>query len=190
MASHINSQIAVARRLAAMIADTETSAASALRVMRERGWKSLGRGAFSVAFAHDLYPGTVIKVSAQPTERSTRIMRDGFPEYVNAILRDWIRSSFAPRVYFTSELKHCDRVTVTVMERCYPCKNKEFIEKAARTATNLNSSRACYEAAMPRSPARRFLETLRQYGELDIHGRNIMTRRDGSLVFTDPLVIY
>lgn len=190
MPTHVNTQIAAARHLARHATKTVTSKAGAIRLMKERGWRQIGKGAFSVAFAHDEHPSVVIKVSANPTENSRRIMADGFPEYANAILRDWIRSSLAPRIYFSERVDRCDRVTITAMERCYRCTNKDFVSRAERTATNLNNPRGrIYSHYCLGGHARRLLECLKQYGDLDIHSGNIMQRLNGSLVLTDPLII-
>lgn len=188
---HVNAQITAAKRAAKDIILTAKSKAGAIREFQALGWKKIGSGAFSVALTHDLYPQTVIKVSADPTERSFRCIKDAFPEYARAILRDWVRSTLAPKIYLSEPVRHNERLTVTVMERCYRIKNREYVHKAERSAANLNSrsGRPIYEDYRLSGHAQRFLENIKQFGDLDIHAGNIMQRRNGSRVFTDPLVI-
>ncbi|MBX4911477.1 hypothetical protein HJA82_29625 [Rhizobium bangladeshense] len=188
MSLHINSQIAGAIRIATSAIGLFRSKRACVAFFKERGWTRIGSGAFGVVFTHSLHPRVVVKVSARLTERTTRPVDDGFQEYANAIIRGWIRSSFAPRVYFTERLRGNDRVTVTVMERCLPCRNEEFVHRAERTAMNLEAWRI-YDGYELGGHARRFLEILRQYGKLDIHKGNVMQRANGSMVFTDPLVL-
>lgn len=185
---HINTQIAAGRFIAESLVKMATGKKGAMALLKTWGWKRIGSGAFSVVFAHEDNPHIVIKVSGRPTDRSLKTHDDAFHEYARAIQRDWLRSSYAPKIYYHGELDRSHLISVTVMERCFKCTNKDFIDRAERTALNMSCRTRIYEDYQVRGHAKWFLQRVAQFGELDIHCGNIMQRANGSIVFTDPIV--
>lgn len=167
---------------------------SAVRVLTKAGWKIIGRGCFATVLKNPDHIDVVIKVSARISNRRFARDRlfDGFADYARWIVKDEVRSKFAPRIYHFLPANR-DRYCITVMEELQkPKSNREFIKKATATGANLKYSwrLAPEPLAFKSGPVLSFLQTISMFGSLDIHAANIMQRSDGSMVFTDPLISY
>ncbi|QIG66725.1 protein kinase protein [Rhizobium phage RHph_TM16] len=163
----------------------------ARKYLRGLGYEALGRGAFSVVFAHPDRPDYVIRVG-RTYAHLTGLGRtnDGFPEYARAIQQGWIRSKNAPRVYAL----HWNGYSVTVVQRCYKLskQNKRLAQLVKNTSGTLRGDYLSrHYRDKPQAPRRLrdLLEKINQYGTLDINGSNIMQSASGRLIITDPLTI-
>lgn len=157
--------------------------------LKERGYRQLGRGCFAVVLAHPDAPSVVVKVGQINSGKSWIIhlgFKDRFMAYADHLKETGSRYKFALRVYhhaFVSE-RHGGTYTA-IVERCFPgrgCKAQDAITDSANVVKG-NS----FGTSNANPAATRFLRSIAHLGTLDLHSANIMLRRDGTPVVTDPL---
>lgn len=170
--------------------------------LQAKGFELLGSGAFSTVYG---YPGKdrVIKVTHRPHT-------DGWLDYTHWAAQKGYAGRFAPQIYSYKLIKSKSPTKpgslweyatdpngfgVAVMERLDLEMNKVAPDHDANTINVLFS-----QAMRDNKLAHKFLATvdpefpkfavelMTEYkGHLDIHGGNIMLRKDGSFVVTDPV---
>lgn len=182
------SAIIAAKRSAQYAFDHSIDRTSAVRLLTRVGWKVIGRGYFATVVKHSDLPGVVIRIANRKSGRTTRIL-DGFAEYARWIVKDKVRSTFAPRIYHFLAADD-DRYTVTVMEELKKVhSSNKFSQQAWATGRNLSASMFREPNDLKPGPARYFIEQIACFGAVDLHAANVMQRANGSMVFSDPLVI-
>ncbi|QIG76882.1 hypothetical protein EVC30_053 [Rhizobium phage RHph_Y1_11] len=159
--------------------------AGAVAYLRKLGYERKGKGLFAIVMIHPENERYVIRCARS----QSRALTDAFPWYAQAVEREWIVSKYAPKIYAV----HDDgSMSVTVVERCYPLRDRKFKSKAQNTQSVLRHGALSYHFSdselFKRGKVREFLENVSQYGALDIGGPNIMQRKNGHPVFTDPIV--
>jgi hypothetical protein len=162
-----------------------------VRSLKAEGFNQLGRGIFSVALVHPAYPDLVIKVGQRKSDRPfCDSYTDGFPEYVAFLRESRARSKFALKVYHHREVSgHRGGTYVTVSERCYPGKGSKG-QKSVTAAANLVKGHSwCAKGADGHAVnfIRRLKSNTPRLHRVDLHSGNVMLRRDGTPVITDPL---
>lgn len=178
-----------AKRVAASFAGSHLDRNSIVAQLRSQGWKQIGRGCFAIVLEHPDHNYVVIKVGhTYSTNKYCRKqgLRDGFDRYVD--FANYTRSKLALKVY--GELTWAGDVYLAVVERLYPVNGNTKASKRVTGAaykTKWGSELWRHVKASPH--AVRFFESLRWHGQLDIHGKNIMQRQDGTIVVADPLTI-
>lgn len=165
-----------------------TCGVSFAKGLEKRGFKLLGSGAFSRVYAKD-GSDRVLKVTRTPT--------DGWINYINWASKKGYAGSYAPKVfsykYFKTKVKG-GQFSVAVVERLeqtiYKANYKHdahAVHSLLHMAANDNQmARTLVDLAAP--GILKFNDQLRKLGAgLDMHGGNFMLRKDGTLVFTDPV---
>ncbi|MBY5849805.1 hypothetical protein HFN51_04435 [Rhizobium leguminosarum] len=158
-----------------------------VRELREQGYKFLGRGCFAVAMAHPDQPDVVVKVGQRRSHRQyAKRFSDRFPEYVGFLKDSGTRSKYALKVYHFEEVSHVNGGTyVAVVERCFAGKGSEA-QKSVSAAGQVVSRKSWGTNGASKTAAS-FIKRFAYLGTLDLHSGNVMLRRDGTPVITDPL---
>lgn len=150
----------------------------------KRGFTSLGKGCFSQVYVHEKFPDVVIKVG----RLNDGGMEDGFLKYADFIKSSKTTNSLAVRIFHTQVVtKEGQGSYFAVIERCYAAPSYNHVS-AVTSAANFVKGRT-FNISGRSKRAINFLSKLAKLGDLDVHGDNVMMRKCGQLVVTDPLVV-
>ncbi|MQW33587.1 hypothetical protein [Sinorhizobium meliloti] len=187
---HIRTQINALKRTADTVEGFNRS--EIVRNLKREGFKQLGRGVFAIALYHPSYPDLVIKVGQRNSHRKwCSHLRDGFPAYVEFLRFTETKSKFALKVYHHRHVGASNGGTyITVAERCYSGRGCKAQTRVTASGSVVRGLPWGTEGADP--AATRFLKRFKASGytlghTLDLHSGNVMLRRDGTPVITDPL---
>jgi hypothetical protein len=175
--------------------------------LEKKGFVCLGRGYYSYVMAK---PGSdrVIKIG-----RSANA--DGWPDYVHWAAQEGYAGTFAPKVFSYKVIKGKQaNFSVAIMERMDRTLSESYVEDysdsappSASVAANDNAlvadlftrsakrnhelSTTLLDLVVPRLGvfAKKLGERFKGAG-LDLHGANMMLRKDGSFCVTDPIARY
>ncbi|MBN7759759.1 hypothetical protein JYP52_01305 [Nitratireductor aquibiodomus] len=155
--------------------------------LRRRGYKQIGRGAFSRVMVHPDAPDVVIKIGSRVSRyHHLSHLNDGFPEFAELIFRRLISSKFYPKIY---DLRIEGDHFICVMKRYQKRRGSKLPEA-------LNSVVHTLRGTFPAAPAqhmnrfRRALEPFIDYRYVpDLHSANVMQDEHGTPILTDPICI-
>lgn len=147
-------------------------------------WHFLGGGHFARAVKNEKFPGIVVRVSTY--ESSSGRGKDGWLAYIKWAMKQ--HSRHAPKVYAMRELE--DRI-ITVMEELFHIhwfNDAEEMKMAQKMCQGLSFDFQQYGKGSVRTFVRKIDKApeLANY-QRDLHGNNVMIRKDGTPVITDPL---
>lgn len=152
-------------------------------------WSLLGSGCYGAAFAHRDYPDVVVKVDTLKEDGDD--MNRGWPQYIQIANKS--RSKHAVKVFALS-----DCGAMAVIERLDPVvgtystafasltPDAQTIRKTLGNSVEYGGIIRC--KGLPQT-FRNFMHTLKREApetDWDLHGGNIMLRKDGTVVVTDP----
>lgn len=142
-------------------------------------WEFLGRGSFASVFASDSYPDVVLKIANA---------RDAWRIYALHCLYGVITGPHSLKIHAVRYIKEKD-IIVAVMERLEPL-SEENHEKIFSTNPRSKNIREFYDVLS--GSLLEFFEVLdNSYSStkcvFDLHDDNIMQRKDGTIVVTDPI---
>lgn len=163
---------------------------SAFRTLNIKHGKNLGSGAFGVVFESKTHKNRVIKVHS--------ISRDtGYAAYIYAIANKKKKNKFLPVVYSLTfyEFKNGMQILVAELERLYELQYEdaidavEFLEPMYCESTRKKHWALVDEDVKDYTKFMR--EIYRKYRKIfslggDMHCGNVMIRKNGSFVVTDP----
>jgi hypothetical protein len=154
--------------------------------LQEKGFELLGRGLHSNVFAVP-YTDSVIKVGNA----------DEWPDYIQWSIQNGYNGKFAPKV---SSLKFKDGYYVAIMERLVATiseikneirnsgKGGLYNNSITKLANEVDKFRYNPEGGIDAPELQDFVATLKKKRLAnDLHDGNIMVRKDGQLVVTDPV---
>lgn len=191
----IQTQVAKMRRHVRTVMDSMVSAPNRHNIVSALvaiGYRELGRGHFSIALEHPKHPDVVLKV-AYTRPSSGRL--DGFPAYAKWIMETKPKSKHALRVYHYEQVSDENEGTyVTITERLdHGRGNPELTDKKWAVTGALPYVRTASTDRLPRHVPRSAVEYLSKVADLgghfDLHGDNVMVRKNGDVVVTDPITM-
>lgn len=157
-----------------------------IAALEKRGFEKLGSGAFSTVLAKKGYD-RVIKVIRRP---------DGWIDYVHWASKLGEEGKFAPKVYSYKKIKGKKKdFSVAIMERL----EYTFAKAPADHALSIIPQLMQYSSRNPMAAS--FMDILApglgkfmiamkkefEEGGFDMHSGNVMVRKDGSFVLSDPI---
>lgn len=157
-----------------------SSAGSFINALKKRGYKMLGSGAYSTVMAKD------------GSDRVIKVQRgnDNWIDYIKWSAEKGYTGTLAPRVY---SFKRHSNFAVAIVERMDRCTNDNkddlsLIDRLLGPAKHGNVMAKLFLDELSPGCLPFFDGLFTDFGDhLDLYGKNIMIRKDGSLCVTDPV---
>ncbi|TPJ51750.1 MULTISPECIES: hypothetical protein [unclassified Mesorhizobium] len=152
--------------------------------LRQKGYRQIGRGAFSKAFVHPDAPEVVIKVGKLYSKRCG--LTDGFPHFAQQLLEGEIHSKFFPKVY---------GLVIDPVKQLFWCIMKRYrkVRGAKKTAEQISTTHKAITGSISGTkPVGRFRKAMEQLIDhrfiSDIHAGNVLWNGATPIVI-DPICI-
>lgn len=144
--------------------------------LRELGFPQIGSGIFSNVFAFPNNPDKAIKVGKDD---------DAWPSYIKWATEKGYAGKFAPKV---DSLKFRDGFYVAIMERLIATMREIVYEGGDNSYQNRLYQSEIISRGGKAKDLIEFVTDLRDAGLTgDLHPGNVMVRKDGQIVVTDPV---
>lgn len=155
-----------------------------IRKLEKKGFKQLGSGAYSTVLAKG------------DSDRVIKVIRreDGWAEYIKWANDNGYAGKWAPKVYSYKyiakggfAIASMERLPEVIHRASKQSPAKVIMDLAEHAANDNELAQSMLNIAAPGLTKFHKELTTKYQGHLDLHGGNYMVRKDGGLVYTDPV---